>query len=130
MIWHIQYKDINGEQCYHWRFFETPEVVIIGISVLFKYGNQLEIDTSEIGFIPQALEKSKFVFKFICLATIYYHFITIKVKQKCQYCQLREFRKKLDCLTPTCTFCTGSKQIRKAQINLFLWFTRTMPPDF
>ena len=38
-----QYKNTNS-------FFETPEVDIIGISVLSKYGNELEIDTSTIGF--------------------------------------------------------------------------------
>ena len=32
------------------RFFETPEIGIIGIFILPKYGNKLELITSDISF--------------------------------------------------------------------------------
>ena len=35
------------------RFFETPEVGIIGIFVLLKYENELELVTSDIGVFPK-----------------------------------------------------------------------------
>ena len=39
-----------GILCGYRRFFETPEVSIIGIFVLLKYENKLELITSDINF--------------------------------------------------------------------------------
>ena len=33
-----------------WRFFETPEVGIIGIFILLKYEKEIELVTSDISF--------------------------------------------------------------------------------
>ena len=70
----------------HWRIFETPEVDIIGIFVFLKYDNELELVTSDISFNSvclSRLDKSKFVFKFIWLATIS-NLFPFEISQKCQ----------------------------------------------
>ena len=66
------------------RFVKTPAVGIIGIVILLKYENELELVTNDISFNSVVSWQSKFVFKFICLATIS-NLFPFEVTQKCQY---------------------------------------------
>ena len=41
---------VRLNNCYYYRFLETPEICIIGIFVLLKYENELELVSSDIRF--------------------------------------------------------------------------------